>query len=140
MAKSDNLGATKTTTKTNIGPWQQSNNTGGYNDGDNNGSPSSPADGEDNNAAMGANQGKATTVDNDGGDADAGMLSVLLAATNAPDQDDNANNRGNDGPSSPPLTGRTTMPLWVTTGATQLPRATTVATRMPEHQVSSLRR
>ncbi len=41
----DNLGATKTTRKRNVGPWQQGDNKGGYDDGGDNRPPSSPADG-----------------------------------------------------------------------------------------------
>ncbi len=90
-AMSDNLGATKTTRKTNVGPWQQSDNKGGYDNGGANTLPSSPANGQDNNAAAGNNQGDATVMDIDGGDADAGMLSILLVASNTPNHDNNAN-------------------------------------------------
>ncbi len=75
VAKSDNLGATKTMTKTNVRPWQKGDNTGGYNNGDENGPPSSPADGEGNDAAAGNDRGKATAAEDDSGDADAGTSS-----------------------------------------------------------------
>ena len=68
---SDDSGATKTTRKTNIGPWQQGHNKGGYDNGGYDGPPSSPADGEDNNAAAGNDQGDATATDVNGGGADA---------------------------------------------------------------------
>ena len=90
-AMSDNLGATKTTRKTNVGPWQQGDNKGGYDNGGADGLPSSPTDGEDNNAAAGDDQDDATAADINGDDADAGMLSVLLAASNTPDHYNNAN-------------------------------------------------
>ncbi len=80
------------TRKTNVGPWQQGNNKGGFNDGGNNGPPSSPADGEDTNTTAGNDQGDATAGDFDGGDADAGTSSVVLVASNTPDHDNNPNN------------------------------------------------
>ncbi len=83
-AKSDNLGATKMTTKANVGPWQQGNNTGGYDNWGNNGPSSSPADREDNNDAVSNDRGNETSLFNNGGNADAGTSSVVLAATNAP--------------------------------------------------------
>jgi hypothetical protein len=87
---SDNLGLTKTTRKTNICPWQQGDNKGGYDDGGNDGLSSSPADREDNDTAAGDDQGDATAADIDGGDADTGMSSVVLVASNTPDHDNDA--------------------------------------------------
>jgi hypothetical protein len=87
---SDNSGATKTTRKTNVGPWQQGNIKGGYDDGGDDGPPSSPADRENNDAAAGDNQGNATAADVDGGDADAGTSSIILAASDIPDHDNDA--------------------------------------------------
>jgi hypothetical protein len=78
-AMSDNSGATKTVTKTNDGPWRQGNDTGGYDDRGDDGPHSSLADWEDNDA--GDNRGNTTATDDDGGDADAGTLSVVLAAS-----------------------------------------------------------
>ncbi len=77
-------GGTKTTRKVNIGPWQQGNNTGGDNNGSNDGPPSSPAHGEDNNATAGNDQGNAIATD-------AGMSSVILAASNTPNHEKDAN-------------------------------------------------
>jgi hypothetical protein len=91
-AMPDNSGATKTTRKTNVGPWQQGNNTGGYGNAGNNGPPSSPTDREDNDTAACNNQGNPTTVEVNGGDADAGTLSVVLALLNTPNHDNNADN------------------------------------------------
>ncbi len=89
-AMSDDSGATKTTRKTNVGPWQQGNNTGGFDDGGDNGPSSSPADREDNDAAAGNDQGNATAADVNRGDEDAGTSSVVLAASNTPDHDNDA--------------------------------------------------
>ena len=86
----DNWGASKMTNTTNVRPWQQSKGTREYNNGGNDGPPSSPANREDNDAAAGDDQGGTTAADVDGGDADAGMSSVILAASNTPDQDNNA--------------------------------------------------
>ncbi len=47
---------------------------GGYYNGGNDRPPSSPATGEDKDAAVGNTQGNATSADVDGGDADAGTL------------------------------------------------------------------
>jgi hypothetical protein len=58
----DNLGVTKAATKTNVGPCQQGNNTGGYNDRGDNGPHSSLANGEDNNATMVHYQGNTTAA------------------------------------------------------------------------------
>jgi hypothetical protein len=93
---SDNSGATKITRKINIGLWQQGNNAGGYDDGGDNGPPSSPADWEDNDAAMVNNQGATTAADVDRGDADTDTSSVVLVASNIPDHDNDANNNGAD--------------------------------------------
>jgi hypothetical protein len=79
---SDNSGTTKTTRKMEVGPWQQGNNNGGYDDRGDKGPPPSPADGEDDNTAAGEDQGDATSEDVHGGDADAGKSSVNLAASN----------------------------------------------------------
>jgi hypothetical protein len=82
-AMSDNLGASKMTNTTNVGPWQQGKGTRGYNNGGNDRPPSSPANGEDNNAAVGNKHGDATTAGNNNGDMDAGTSSVFLAMSNA---------------------------------------------------------
>ncbi len=63
---------------------------GGHNDGGNDGPPSSPADGDDNNAVVGNNQGDATAADVGRGDADAGTLSIVIVALNITDHDNNA--------------------------------------------------
>jgi hypothetical protein len=91
-AMSDNLGATKTTRKLNVGPWQQGDNTGVYDDRGDNGTPSSPTDGEDNGATVGDNQGDAAATDVNGCNADAGTLSVVLAVSNTPNHDNDAGN------------------------------------------------
>jgi hypothetical protein len=80
-------GATKTTSKTNVGPWQQGNNTGGYYDGGDDGPPSSPTNWEDNDAATGDDQEDTTAVDVDSGNTDAGTSSVILTVLNTPNQD-----------------------------------------------------
>jgi hypothetical protein len=72
----DNLGASKAATKTNTRPWQQGNDTRGYDDRGDNGLHSSHADGEDNDAATGNNWDNTTAADDDGGDADTSTLSV----------------------------------------------------------------
>jgi hypothetical protein len=77
--------------KTNVGPWQQGKNRGGYNDRGSNGLPSSPANGEDNDAAVGNDQGNATSTDVDRGNVDAGTSSVILVALNTPNYDNDAN-------------------------------------------------
>jgi hypothetical protein len=41
---------------------------------------------------VGNTQGNATSTDIDGGDADAGTLSVVLLASNTPDHENDANN------------------------------------------------
>jgi hypothetical protein len=80
----DNLGVTKMATKTNVGPWQQGNNTEEYDDRGNNRPPSSLANREDNDAAMGNNQGNRTAMDNDGGNTDARTSHIMLAALKPP--------------------------------------------------------
>ncbi len=95
-AMSDYSGAAKTTRKTNVGPWQQGDNTGGYYDRGNDGPPSSPADRDDNYATAGDDQGNATAADVDSGNADAGTLSVVLAASNTPDHDNGADDADAD--------------------------------------------
>jgi hypothetical protein len=69
---------------------------GEYYDGGDNRPPSSPANGEDKDAAVGNTQGDATAADVDGGNADAGTLSVVLPASNTPDHDNDANNNDAD--------------------------------------------
>jgi hypothetical protein len=88
----DNSGTSKMTNTTKVGPWQQSKGTRGYDNGDNDGPPSPPTDGEDNDAAAGDNRGDVTAAGNGSGDADAGTSSVVLAASNAPNPDDDAAN------------------------------------------------
>ncbi len=56
----------------NVGPWQQGDDTGGYDDRGDDGPHSSLTDGEDNDAATGDNRGDTTAADDDGGDADTG--------------------------------------------------------------------
>ncbi len=73
----------------NIGPWQQGKGTKGYNNWGNDGPPSSPADGDDNNATTSNNWGDATAVGNDGGNTDTGTSTVIPPVSNAP-------NHGND--------------------------------------------
>jgi hypothetical protein len=87
----DNLRVMKTTRKTNVGPWQQGNNKGGHVDGSDDGLLSFLSNREDNNAATGDNQGDVTAADISRGDADAGMSSILLAASNTPNHNNNAN-------------------------------------------------
>jgi hypothetical protein len=65
---------------------------GGYYDGGNDRLPSSPANGEDKDAAMGDTQGNATAVDFNRGNVDARALSVVLPASNTPDHDNDTNN------------------------------------------------
>ncbi len=69
-------GAMKMTRKMNVGPWQQGDNTGRYNYRGDDGPPSSPANGEDNNAAGGEDQGDVTAADVDGGDVVAGSRHI----------------------------------------------------------------
>jgi hypothetical protein len=89
---SDNSGATKTMRKTNVGPWQQGNKTGGYNGSSDDRLPSSPANREDNNAAVDDNQGNTTAEDVNGGNADNGTLSDILVATNTPNHNNATSN------------------------------------------------
>jgi hypothetical protein len=65
---------------------------GGYYDGGDDRPPSPPTNGKDKDAAVGNTQGNATSTDIDGGDADAGTLSVVLLASNTPDHENDANN------------------------------------------------
>ncbi len=81
--------------------WQQQ---GGYYNGGDDRPPSSPANGEDKDAAVGNTQGDATTADVSGGKADAGMLSVVLLASNTPNHNNDANNDDADAKES---TGKT---------------------------------
>jgi hypothetical protein len=111
----DSSRATKTTKKTNVGLWQQGDNKDGYNDGGNNGPPSSPADGEDNNTAAGDDQGEATTADIDRGNADARTSSVVLAASNTPNYDNDANE---DDADAKDATGKKTLMRDVTAART----------------------
>jgi hypothetical protein len=78
----------------------------GYNNRGDNGPPLSHANGEDNDTAAGNNQGDATAVDVDGGDVDAGTLSIILAASNTPNHDNNAKN---DDANAKDATGRKTL-------------------------------
>jgi hypothetical protein len=55
---SDNSGATKTATTTNVGPWQQGNNMGWYEDRGDDG-----PDREDNDATTGNNRGNRTATE-----------------------------------------------------------------------------
>ncbi len=55
---------------------------GGYNDGVDDGPPSSPTDGEHNNAAASNDQCDAAAADVNRGDVDAGTSSIILAASN----------------------------------------------------------
>ncbi len=70
--------------------------TRGYYDRGNDRPPSSPANGEDKDAAVGDTQGNATAADVDGGNADAGTLSVVLPASNTPDHNNDANSNDAD--------------------------------------------
>jgi hypothetical protein len=103
---SDYSGVTKTARKTNVGPWQRGDNKGGYNDVGDNGPPSSPANGEDNDAATGDDLGNATAADVDRGNADTGMLSVILVAPNTPDHNNGADN---DSPDAKAVSGKKTL-------------------------------
>ncbi len=88
----DNSGVTKTGTKTNLGPWQQGNDTGGCDDWGSNRLPTSLTNVEDSNTTTGNNRGDRTAVDNDGGNVDASLLSIILLALKPPDHNDNSNN------------------------------------------------
>jgi hypothetical protein len=82
---------------TNVGPWQQGKGTRVYHNGGNNGLPSSPTNGEHNDATVGNDQGDATTAGNNGGNADTGTSSIVLMASNTLDHDDNtADNDADD--------------------------------------------
>ncbi len=75
---------------------------------DDDGPPSSPADGEDNDAVTGNNQGDATAADVDRGDADAGTSSVVLTVSNTLDHDNNNhdNNANDNGPDAKDAAGK----------------------------------
>jgi hypothetical protein len=111
----DNSRVTKTTRKMNTGSWQQGKNKGRYNNGGDNGPPSSPTNGEDNDAAAGNEQGNATAADVDGGNVDAGTSSVVLAASNTLDHDNDAKY---DNANAEDATGKKTLMRDVTAAGT----------------------
>jgi hypothetical protein len=65
---------------------------GGYYNRGNDRPPSFPANREDKDTTVGDTQGNATAADVNGGNADAGLLSIVLPASNTPDHDNDANN------------------------------------------------
>jgi hypothetical protein len=65
---------------------------GGYYDGGNDRLPSSPANGEDKDSAVGNTQGDTTAADINKGNAYSGTLSVVLPALNTPNHNNDANN------------------------------------------------
>ncbi len=66
----------------------------------------SPADGEDNNATAGDDKGDAAAADANGGNADARTSSVVFAASNTPNHDNDANN---DDANAKDATGKKTL-------------------------------